>query len=170
MSDTYEVPEKFVSATIHFLYGLSERETRSLVGYMREKKFALTADLMASGFSPTQIEEAVNSGLLKAVPWPRNQRKTDFYWLNDRSAEQELQRLADEAVKYCSGEDPTNPQGSDPIGGDFASVGAKIGSQQLALPGLIYAREQGRLVEFEELDRGAGPIYMSSQSPLARIF
>lgn len=132
---------------------------------VRTNKFAFTADLVASRFTATQIEEAVNSGLLRATSFPRTKRATDFYWLNDESAEQELQKLADEAVQYCGGIDL-----NDSVGGDFAGVGVQMGSQQMALAGLIYAREQGRLIEVEELDRGTGPLYVNSKSPLAKVF
>jgi hypothetical protein len=165
MPDAYKVPEKIVSATIHFLYGISEKGSKNLLEFMTEKKFALTADLLQYGFTPQQIEEAVNSSRLKVVPWPKNQRKTDFYWLNDISALAELEKLAADATKFCYGQDKSNK----PIGGDLASVGAEMGSQQLAIVGLIYAREQGRVVELEDFDRGAGPLYVNSDSVFAKV-
>jgi|SRR3989344_4326962 len=59
----YKIPEKFASATIHYLYGLSKPSNHeSVYSYLEKKKYALTADLVQEGFSPQLIENAVNSG------------------------------------------------------------------------------------------------------------
>ena len=65
----YKASERFASMTIHFMYGFSEQSQFSSVSdYLNDKKYALTADLAQEGFSPEQIEEAVNSGLVKVAP------------------------------------------------------------------------------------------------------
>ncbi len=161
----YKTPESFASATIHFMYGLSERgQYDSVAAYLGDKKYALTADLAQEGFSPEQIEEAVNSGSVKAAPVFRK-RATDFYWTTE--AEVDLDEMAAQAQRNCGG-DGTDPNA--PVGGDVVSLGGILGSQPLALAVVTYAAHKGLLIE-TEIDRGigVGPMYVSKDSPLASV-
>ncbi len=161
----YKTPESFASATIHFMYGLSERgKYDSVAAYLGDKKYALTADLTQEGFSPEQIEEAVNGGSVKAAPVFRK-RVTDFYWTTE--AEVELDQMAAQAQRNCGG-DGTDPNA--PAFGDVASLGGVLESQQLALAVVTYATHKGLLVE-TEIDRGigVGPVYISKNNPLASV-
>lgn len=152
----YKVPQKFASMTVNHFYGLSETGKHAdVMAYLKEYGFALTADLIVQGFKASDIEEAVNSGEVRAAHWPAAKPASDMYWAQDEKTLKRLEELADEAVRFCYGNDPDQP-----FGGDFASVGAEMGNQQTALVGLIYAREQGRLIEIPEFDRGAGPLYI----------
>jgi len=156
----YKVPERVVSMTIHHLYGLSKpHEKENVREYLKEYGFALTADLIAQGFKASEIEEAVNSGDINVTHWPEKNPQTDFYWNKDKESLRKLEKLSKKTVEICE----------IPIGGDFASVGAEIGSQQMALAGLIYAREQGKLRE-TEMSRGDGPIYFVKGGPSEELF
>ena len=108
----YKVPEKVASATIHFLYGISERgKFASVNDYLKAKKYALTADLIQEGFKQEQIEEAVNNGSVKVAP-VFNKRISDFYWTTE--AEKELDELSAK-VQFQCGEDGSD--GNAPMGG-----------------------------------------------------
>lgn len=162
----YRLPERFASMTIHHLYGISEQKPDETVdSYFAHNGFALIADLLASGLSKEDIENAVNSGRVKVAHWPKKEPQTDLFWAEDEETIVKLTELADRVVELCYGQDEHQP-----VGGDFASVGAELGSQQLALAGLIYAREQGKLREFAEFDNGAGPVYVVRDSFSGRMF
>jgi hypothetical protein len=164
---TYHVPEKFVSATIHFLYGLSEPEPGvTMTSYMAEHKFALLADLVESGVPISAIETAVDQGRVHVTPWPKKVPRTDFFWVD--AGVPELETMADLAVRECYG-----ATAEEPIGGTFASVGAVMGSQQAALAALIFAREQGRLrevLQMESPEMGTGPVYVVRGSFSDKMF
>lgn len=168
-NETYKVPEAYSSMTIHHLYGLSVADTELTTRqYLESRHFALLADLSSSGIESDDIEEAVNSGEVLATHWPEKVPKTDFFWVEDEESIKELDRLATLAVQYCYGLDEHQP-----VGGNFMTVGAEIGSQQLALTGLIYAREKGKLREISELSdetAGTGPLYVVKDSFSARMF
>ncbi len=165
----YQIPESFANMTIHYLYGLTEAiEGQITDSYLTENGFALLADLMASGISKEDIEGAVNSGSVRVAHWPNREPMTDFFWKDDEASIIKLTKLADQAVQFCYGRDEHQP-----IGGNFATVGAEMGSQQLAIAGLIYAREQGRLREMPELsdnDAGTGPLYIVRGSFSSKMF
>lgn len=153
----YKCPERPVSMTVRHMYGISEAgEQKTVLDYLNANGFALTADLMAQGFKPAEIEEAVNSGNVAAAHWPAKEPKTDLYWSKDEATLRRLDKMAEDAVRFCYGQTE-----SQPAGGNFATVGGEMGSQQLALVGLTYAREQGKLREFSEFDNGAGPLYVA---------
>ncbi|OGD95536.1 hypothetical protein A3A48_00770 [Candidatus Curtissbacteria bacterium RIFCSPLOWO2_01_FULL_37_9] len=161
----YKVPERIASATIYFLYGLSEKGSNSSVeDYLKERKFALTADLVQEGFTQEQIESAVNNGNVKVAPVFKK-RVTDFYWLPE--SEEELDQLAARVERECGGD------GTDmnvPAMGDVASVGAVLESQQLAMAALVYANHKGIVAE-TEIDRGigVGPLFISKKNPMANL-
>lgn len=166
LREPYKLPERFASMTIHHLYGISEAVNGETVdGYMAKHGFALIADLLASGLSKEDIEGAVNSGSLSVAHWPAREPQTDFFWAEDEETKVKLTDLADKAVELCFGQDEYQP-----VGGTFVSVGAELGSQQLAIAALIYGREQGRLREFPEFDNGAGPVYVVRDSYSGRMF
>lgn len=164
----YKIPERFASMTIHFMYGFSEPghygSVGAYLGAVGEKKYALTADLVSEGFSPQQIEEAVNSGEVKVAP-VFTKRATDFYWTNE--AETELDQITDQAQRNCGG-NGTDPDA--PAFGDVASLGEIFGSQQIALAVIAYGAHKGLLLE-TGIDRGigVGPVYISKDNPLASI-
>lgn len=159
----YKVPEKVVSATIHFLYGISERgKFKSVNDYLRANKYALTADLIQEGFKPEQIEEAVNSGSVKVAP-VFNKRISDLYWTAE--VEKELDELSVKVQNQCGGD---GSDGNAPVGGDIVSIGGLLGSQQMALAGIAYAASRGLVLE-TDIDRGVGVgnMFVSKDSPLA---
>jgi|GEM_PF-7131192 hypothetical protein len=157
--EPYKFPEDVNSMTIHLGILEGPKEYPDVDAYFAEKKFALAADLLGSGLNPEQIEAAVNAGRVIAAHWPAREPKTDFFWGNNLDAIGPLTGLAFQAVSACYGQDKDAP-----IGGDFISVGAEMGSQQLAIAALIYAREQGTLREVPEFDRGGGPFYIVRDS------
>lgn len=167
LKEPYKLPEKFASATVHFLYGLSESGSYNSVSqYLKDKKYAFIADLISEGFKPEQIEEAVNTpDEIKVAPVFKA-RVTDMFWTSE--AEDELDRLADVAKEQCGG-DGTN--GNSPAFGDVVSLGGVLESQQLALVAITYAANKGTILE-TSMDRqmGAGPVFTSKDSPLVRIF
>lgn len=161
----YKVPERIVSATIHFLYGFSERgKFASVNDYLKVNKYALTADLIQEGFQPEQIEEAVNGGSMKVAPVFEN-RISDFYWTSE--AEKELDELSAKIQFQCGGD---GTDGNAPIMGDIVSIGAALGSQQIAMAGIAYAASKGLVLEVE-MDRGmgVGNMFVSKDNPLASI-
>jgi len=163
--EPYKVPEKVASATVHFMYGLSEKgDNASVEGYLSEHKYGLTADLLQEGFTTEQIEEAVNSGKVKVTPAFKN-RVSDLFWVEEH--EKELDQLAAQMEQECGGD------GTDmnvPAMGDVASVGATLGSQQIAMVALIYAAHKGIVTE-TDIDRGigVGPLFISKKSPMASV-
>ncbi len=164
-NENYTVPEKFASATVHFTYRLAKpSQPESVEAYLKEKKFALLADLRAEGLSKEQIEAAVRSGSVKVAP-VFSKRITDLFWLQE--SESELEKLAQQAQELCGG-DGKNPNA--PIGGDIVSVGGELESQQLALVALAYAAHKG-LVKETGVDRGlgVGPIFLSTTNPLTTL-
>lgn len=161
----YKVPEEIVSATIHFLYGISERRKFSSVNdYLTANKYALTADLIQEGFTPEQIEEAVNNGSVKVVP-VFDKRISDLYWTPQ--AEKELNELSVRVQYQCGGD---GSDGNAPTMGDIVSIGGALGSQQIALAGIAYASSKGLILE-TDIDRGmgVGNMFVSKDSPLASI-
>lgn len=165
-TERYKVPESFASMTIHYLIGISEPGNHdSVLDYLTNNHFALTADLLYEGFSAADIEEEVNSGRLGAAHWPEKKPVTDFYWSKDEESLRRLDELAGEAVRFCYGK-----AADEPVGGNFASVGAEMGSQQIALAGLVYAREKGLLREIPGLESGAGPLYVAKGSFSDQMF
>lgn len=161
----YKLPQEAASATVHFLYGLSEPGSYgSIAAYLKDKKYAFIADLIAEGFKPEQIEEAVNSGGIKTTPVFKK-RVTDMFWISE--AEEELEKLASEAKEQCGG-DGTNREA--PAFGDVVSVGGALESQQLALVAITYAVSKGMILE-TAMDRrlGVGPVFVSKDNPLARV-
>lgn len=161
----YKTPEQFSSMTIHL--GLFDEPGKfpTVDAYFDEKNFALTADLAMSGFDATQIEEAVNGNRVEVAHWPEVEPKTDFYWSLSEKARDALTSLASQAVELCYGQDEQVP-----VGGNFMTVGVEMGSQQMALAGLIYARAQGTLREIVELDNGTGPLYVVRDSFSGKMF
>lgn len=161
----YKVPERIASATIHFLYGLSEKGSYvSVRDYLLEKKYALTADLVQEGFTAEQIEEAVNSGKVKVAPVFKA-RISDFYWVQEH--EKELDQLTTQVERECGGD------GTDmdvPAMGDVASVGGVLGSQQIAMAALVYAAHKGVVAE-TSIDRGigVGPLFINTKNPVANL-
>lgn len=159
----YKVPKKIASATIHFLYGISERgKFKSVNDYLKANKYALTADLIQEGFKPEQIEEAVNNGSVKVAPVFKK-RISDFYWTPE--AEKELDELSAKIQYQCGGD---GSDGNAPVGGDIVSIGGLLGSQQMALAGIAYAASKGLVLE-TDIDRGmgVGNMFVSKDSPLA---
>ncbi len=170
MSDTtgerepHRVPEAYSSITIHHMYGISEpQEGGNVDAYFQEKEFAFIADLRAQGFTSQQIEESVNAIPLHHAPWPARERATEFFWVEGEGFTR-LAELADTAVRLCFGQDEKAP-----MGGNFATVGAEIGSQQLAIAGLIYGREKGILREIRLGANSAGPLYVVRDSFAGRM-
>lgn len=162
----YKMPEKIAYATIHYLYGFSTpSHPESVEAYLREKKYALAADLLVEGLSPEQIEEAVNSGQVRVAP-VFNSRTTDLYWLPE--AEGGLEELA-AAAQANSGGNGSDPNA--PAFGDVVSIGGVLESQQLALAALAYGAHRGLVLE-TTIDRGigVGPLFISKDSPLAALF
>ena len=161
----YKLLERFASATIHFMYGISEKGNHTSVeAYLQDKKYALTADLMQEGFTQGQIEEAVNTGQVKATPVFKK-RISDLYWISE--SEEELNKLAAQIERECGGD------GSDmnvPAMGDVVSVGGTLGSQQIAMVALVYAAHKGVVGE-TDIDRGmgVGPLFISKKSPMADL-
>lgn len=159
----YKVPEKIVSATIHFLYGISERgKFKSVNDYLVANKYALTADLIQEGFTPEQIEEAVNNNSVRVAP-VFDKRISDFYWTPE--AEKELDELSVKVKYQCGGD---GSDGNAPAMGDIVSIGRILGSQQMALAGIAYAASKGLVLE-TDIDRGVGVgnVFVSKDSPLA---
>ena len=163
----YKVPAEFASVTIHFLYyGLSEKgHYPSVKEYFREKQYALTADLIKEGFTPEQIEKAVDSGVVRVAPVFKK-RVTDFYWTKE--AEKSLNKMAELAAKNCGGD------GTDfnvPAFGDIASLGGIFESQQIALAALAYAAHKNLVAE-TDMDRGIGigPLFINKANPVASLF
>jgi hypothetical protein len=161
---TYEFPERFADMTMHLGF-LDNKEYASVDDYLAEQNYALAADLASKGFTAEQIESAVNAGRVAVAMWPRVEPKTHFFWAETDKAKEALKELAARTVELCYGQDEQAP-----VGGNFISVGAEIGSQQVALAGLIYAREQGKLREIAEMDEGAGPLYVVRDSFAGRMF
>lgn len=161
------MPEKFVAMTIHHLHGLSAPLANpSADQFFREYGFGLTADLLGFRVPPEEVEDVVNSGEVSVAQWPKKEALTDFYWQSEGPHIERLEELAQAAVAGCYGQTE-----SDPIGGNFATVGAEMGSQQMALAGLIYAREQGQLHEITELGQpGSGPLYVAKGSFSEKMF
>ena len=162
----YRLPYQFSSMTTHHLYGITEPAVNETCKtYFAKYGFAFIADLLARGLDGQDIETAVNTGEVLAAHWPEKEPNTDFFWVESEEAKTVLSDLADQAVRFCYGQNEQQP-----IGGNFLTVGAEIGSQQLALAGVIYAREQGRLREIAELDNGSGPLYTVRGSFSAKMF
>jgi hypothetical protein len=164
--EPYEVPKQFNNMTVHHAYGIDEIDPHmTFPDWLTEYRFGFLADLKVHRFSNKVIEETVNADLVKAAPWPEKQRSTDFFWIELEGAHGRLQELADLAVELCFGQNAEAP-----VGGNFASVGSVVGNQQLAIAGLIYAREQGRLREIPELGEAAGPLYVVRDSFSGKLF
>lgn len=152
----YKLPEKIADMTVHHLYGLSKTgKYKTIDDYLKHYGYALAADLLLQGFKPSELEELVNSEKIGATNWPEQNSVTSLFWYKNEKTLRKLDELAAQVVQYCYGQDA-----SQPIGGNFISIGAEIGNQQLALVGLIYARYQGKLREIPELDNGGGPLYI----------
>jgi hypothetical protein len=166
MAEGYRLPEEISDMTVHFMYGLSGKTGHTSVeDYLAESKFALAADLLAEGFKPSDIEAAVNSGSIGYANWPAKEPKTALYWNKGADTTSELEGMASQACALCYGRTQY-----EPVGGNFASVGAEMGSQQLALAALIYAREKGLVREIAELDNGCGPMYIARGTFSDRMF
>jgi len=156
LREPYQLPEYFVSMTIHHLYGIGEAVSDETVdGYMAKHGYTLMTDLLVSGLSKEDIESCGKLRYPSVAHWPAKEPQTDFFWSENEETKTKLTELADKAVGLCFGQDEHQP-----VGGTFASVCGELGSQQLAIVGLIYGREQGRLQEFPEFDNGAGPVYV----------
>ena len=161
----YKVPKKIASATIHFLYGISEKgKFKSISDYLKANRYALTADLIQEGFKPEQIEEAVNGGLVRVAPVFKK-RISDFYWIPE--AEKELDELSANVQYQCGG---SGRDGNGPAMGDVVSIGAALESQQIALAVIAYAANKGLILE-TDINRGmgVGNIFVSKDNPLAPI-
>ena len=162
----YKFPKAVNSMTIHHLYGINKRSgCKTVDDYVRTNDFCLAADLLAQEFSPSDIEKAVNSGVIEFAHWPEKTPSTEMFWSKDSKSVRKLDDLAKEAIKFCYGETE-----NDPIGGNFATVGAEMGNQQMALAGLIYARVTKKVREISELDQGQGPLYVKKGSFSDKIF
>jgi len=160
----YELPEKCANMTVHFLYGTAPSNPDSVIAYLKEKKYALIADLVNEGLTKEKIEQAVREDKVKVAP-VSSKRMSDLFWLPEY--ESELEEMAKKAQKLCGGD---CKDGNAPIGGDVLSLGADFDSQQLALVALTYAAHKGYVKE-TEIDRGAGvgPLFVSSESPLIKL-
>lgn len=162
----YIFPERFALMTTRIGDG---EEIESAQDYLANHHFALAADFAGTGLRGSDIEDAVNGGQIKAAPWPLNLRETDFFWgLSDESTEK-LDTLAQQAVAACYGQTP-----EEPFGGNIMTVGGEMGSQQLALAGLVYARERGDLREIEPTEETGGTamncLYIVRDSYAGRTF
>jgi hypothetical protein len=165
MTKDYALPKKYASATIHFLYGCSKPSNpSSVVAYLKEKKYATIADLIGEGLAKDQIEAEVRDGEIKVAP-VFQKRITDLFWLPE--SESELEKLAKQTQVLCGGD---GTDGNAPAMGDVVSVGAELGSQQIALVALAYAAHKGYVKE-TQIDRGigVGPCFVSTENPLATI-
>lgn len=161
----YHFPEQFASMTIQLHLASEATAYPDADTYLADKSYALAADFVAAGLTGPQVEEAVNEERIRAAAWPLSEAVTHFFWAETEKARETLGTLAAQAVEFCYGRDEAGP-----IGGNFASVGASMGSQQLALAGLIYAREQGTLREIGGLESPAGPLYIVRNSFSGQIF
>lgn len=165
--EKYHLPESFVATAVHHRNGTTgplavETIETFFTGYC----FALIEHLLNRGLSRVAIESAVDSKRIRLAPWPNKAPKTALCWSEDEETNAILTDFADKAVDLCYGRDEYQP-----IGGTLASVRAEFNDRELALVGLIYAREQGRLreLEFPELGKG-GPIYIVRDSFSGRMF
>ncbi|MBI4095493.1 MAG: hypothetical protein HY438_01380 [DPANN group archaeon] len=163
---SYTVPEKFASATLHFMYGSISKpsQPKSVEAYLSERKFALLADLCGEGLSKEQIGAAVRSGKVNVAP-VFSKRNTDLFWLPE--AESELEKLAQKAQELCGGDGKNL---NLPVAGDIVSIGGALKSQQLALVALAYAAHRG-LIKETAMDRGlgVGNLFVSTNSPLVGL-
>lgn len=163
---TYTVPDKFANMTINRSALVEPADYTTTREYFHDFNYALMADLMLSGLSGEQIERAVSSGEVNVAHWPDIERPTtDFFWPETETAKEALASLADIAVDLCFG-----CTADEPIGGNFVTVGAQMGSQQLALSGLIYARVQNRVREVNEVSGPAGPLYIARGTFSEKMF
>lgn len=155
-TDPYSLVEPFSSLKIKFAFNANTavREGESVPDWFDRNHYALIADLV--GFKKEEIEEAVNEGGINAVPWPRKERKTDFLWAEDEKSTEELTAMANRAVDLCNARSTAGITGA----GDVFSIAPGMGDQQLALAGLIYARELDLLREIPEIDTPIGPLYV----------
>ena len=150
--EPYRMPERFATATVHFLHGLSEPGMHASVeDYVKDNGYALCAELAQAGFKPEQIEAAVNSGLVHQAP-VFNARITDLYWSPE--AEGELDDLARKAEAACS-------QGCDVV-----SLGGELESQQSAIVAIAFAAHKGQILE-TPIMRQVGPLFVSKDSQMA---
>lgn len=147
----YKVPKKCSSATVHFDHS---KMYRTVQEYLIDKNYALLCDLLRQGFNSRHIEKSVKAKRISVAHWPKEESLTDVFWSNDKSSLKKLEELASKAVKSCSKDNVSNSvyfEGlklrSRYILTDLISFGEVVGSQQLALVGLTYAREQGKLLE-----------------------
>ena len=168
LSTPYKIPERPANMTIHHMYGITKpREGDTTVEFLNRHHFGLLGDLLVNGVSYEDIETAVNTSEVSAANWPEREPVTTLLWNHQEETKAELEQLAEQAVQGCYGGE------HDPLGGNFATVGALIGNQQLALAGLIYARDQGKLREITELSdpqMGTGPLYVVRDSFSAKMF
>lgn len=137
---TYKVPEKF--ATMTTSANLSGETYESVEEYFSKNHYALLADLIGTRLPNESIENAVHTGIIKAAPWPLEERITDLLWSKEQESTTKLDQLAARAIEACYGK-----TAQEPIAGNIMSVGAEMDSQQLALVGLVYARARGDLRE-----------------------
>jgi hypothetical protein len=157
MTKGYKLPEQVSNMTLNYMYSISDNSgCGSIDEYLKQNGFALAADLLAEGFKPSEIEAAVNSGSIGYANWPAKKPDTALFWHKDAETISTLEGMASKATSLCYGRTQ-----DEPIGGNFASVGAEMDSQQLALAALIYAREKGMLREIPEFDNGCGPLYVA---------
>jgi len=165
METGYKLPERVASMTTRFSRDVGEYKT--VAAYMNAHHFALTADLLTSGFKSSDIENAVNSGEIKVAHWPAKDPKTDFYWASDAESQRVLDEMAEEATRLCYGQNS-----NEPLGGNFRTVGVEMGSQQRGLVGLIYAREQGKVreVDIDIMGDGCQPLYLAKGSFSDKLF
>lgn len=163
----YKLPEEFAHITIGETYDTVDTAVSGVSEYFEQADAALIADLLRAGITPAQIEAAVNEGEVKATPWPQWGRYTDFFWTEDDEATNRLEAWADWATTFCYGQDE-----HEPPGGNVLTVGREIGSQQIALAGLVVAREQKKVWELPaELASPEGqPLYVPTGSFSERMF
>jgi len=160
---SYVFPEEIATMTTRMGDG---EAFDSAQDYLAKHHFALAADFAITGLRREDIQTAVREEQIKAAPWPLKERVTDFFWGIDDPSVEKLEGLATKAIAACYGQDEQQP-----IGGNVMSVGGEMGSQQLALAGLVYAREHGDLREIMLPEADAlGVMYVVRDSFSGRMF
>ncbi len=158
--EPYSFPMPLSDMTIHHAYGFTEPGDGTVAGAFSELGFGFVQDLLQMGRSREEVAEMINKGKLDFAHWPERKPVTDLVWDERPGTAKALDKLANVAVGFCYGQDENQA-----VGGNFATVGAEMGSQQFGLVGLIYARHKGRLREVPELGQPAtGPLYIVRHS------
>lgn len=149
----YKLPKSIEAYTLHQKEPGSPKTT-SVEQYVNSHGFCLTSDLLNYGFKPEDIENSVNSEKINAAPWPKNNSVTDLYFSKDSVKLKSLENLTRKVSSLCNHSENLH----------FSKIFSFFGHSSRVVAGLVYAREQGKIIEVHCLEEEKNPRYSISLS------